>query len=279
MALPNQDFSGVHHESISRHNSKELMDSPGQEETTEYTLSHSDGDNKEKRKELEDKVSNLKQQVLELQSQNECLSQEVQDLKDKIDKLIDELKGKEQSIKSLEKQAEKLQAQITELQRKLAEYKCDQDELYLCQIAVEFEQAICSHVLPEVFSTTSNSKIDDLLNMLNSGDDEYVPLDPAKYDIKAILTRAKQRWEKLCDDLGLPVAWKTRTGEKKINFYHRSVPSIFRAIALLRHKRNYVAHPNPVSVQVAEKKIIEASIKKDLEEWQFQLVKDFILSL
>ena len=66
----------------------------------EYTLSHSDGDNKEKRKELEDKVSNLKLQVLELQSQNECLSQEVQDLKDKnlIDKLIDELKGKEQSI-------------------------------------------------------------------------------------------------------------------------------------------------------------------------------------
>ena len=88
MALPNQDLSGVQHEFINRYSSKELMDSPGQEETTEYTLSHSDGDNKEKRKELEDKVSNLKQQVLELQSQNECLSQEVQDLKNKIDKLI-----------------------------------------------------------------------------------------------------------------------------------------------------------------------------------------------
>ena len=32
-------------------------------------------------------------------------------------------------------------------------------------------------------------------------------------------------------------------------------------------------------MQVAEKRITEASIKKDLEEWQFQLVKDFILSL
>lgn len=104
-------------------------------------------------------------------------------------------------------------------------------------------------------------------------------MNPAEYNIKAILKRAQQRWKKLCDDLNLPSSWKTRTGQTKIDFYHRSVPDIFRAMALLKHERNFVAHPNPVTVRVAEGMITTASIRKDLEVWQFKLVEDFILSL
>ena len=49
---------------------------------------------------------------------------------------------------------EELEAQVDELNRKMKSYECYQDRLliYLCQVAVEFERALCSYVLPEVFS-------------------------------------------------------------------------------------------------------------------------------
>ena len=91
---------------------------------------------------------------------------------------------------------------------------------------------------PEVFSInkrTSSANLDRLLNMLNSGDLDLIPLSPAKYNIKAILSSARQRWEKVCEDLQLPPKWKTITG-KEVNFSHASVPPIFRAMALLKKK-------------------------------------------
>lgn len=169
-----------------------------------------------------------------------------------------------------------LKAKVNELQAHLKAYECDRDKLYLCQIAIEFERAICSHVLPEVFSPSSNAKIEDLLNVLNSGNEGYVPLDPAKHDIKTILNRARQQWGKVCEGLKLPPEWKKRTGEKKIKYHHRSYPDIFRAIALLKHQRNFVAHPNPVSVQTAEETIKTDSIREELKEWEFKLVQDFV---
>ena len=282
---------------------EELMDSTddGPVAMIEYKL-QTDGNSGGEIQELEEIVSNLSQQLQEphslayndmltdatikCQDQIVRLEKEIKDLKDENSQLKGEREENDRSMRSLQAkvnelqvQVEKLQAQVAELKRKVTEYERDRDKVYLCQVAVEFEQAICSHVLPEVFSKSNNAKIDDLLKMLNSGDEEYVPLDPAKYDIRAILSEARQRWDKVCEDLKLPPAWKKRTGEQKIIFYHRSVPDIFRAMSLLRHKRNFVAHPNPVSVQVAEETVKTASIRQDLEEWEFRLVKDFILSL
>ena len=171
---------------------------------------------------------------------------------------------------------------MNELQKQVNELKiceCDRDKLYLCQVAVEFESAVCSHVLPEVFSTRDNAKIEDLLNILNSGDEESMPFDPATNDIKGILSGAKTRWEKVCRDLKLPPEWKNRTGEKKVKYYRRSDPDIFRAIALLKHTRNFVAHPSPVTVHIAEETIKTDSIKHDLKDWEYKLVESFILSL
>ena len=241
--------------------------------------------------ELGEEVSSLRQQIQELlsikelhQGQIESLSQEVQDLNGKIDELRKQLKEKHKSETSLKEEVKQLQIEVNELRHKLADYErgvSNQDKLYLSQVAVEFERAICSHVIPEVFSRNRNTKIDTLLNMLNSGDQGYVPLDRKKYtesDIEAILSRARPRWEKLCDDLKLPSKWKKITG-KEIDFSHYSVPKIFRAMALLKRERNPVAHPSPVSVQEAKKKVDATSIRNELEDWELELVEDFISGL
>ena len=246
----------------------------------------------EKVAELEKKISTLTQQLQELQSRSEQqkeflenerdnLSQDVKELKSEIDDLQRQLKEKHKKVEELEARVQELEAQVYELNRKMKSYECDQDRLYLCQVAVEFERALCSHVIPEVFSRnkrTSSANLDCLLNMLNSGDLGLIPLSPAKYNIKAILSSARQRWEKVCEDLQLPPEWKTITG-KEVNFSHASVPPIFRAMALLKEKRNPVAHPTPVSLQVAEHKIKVTSIQDEMEEWEFDLVRDFISSL
>ena len=237
----------------------------------------------ERIRQLEEEVSSLKHQLEEVQSCNDQLThatiehQGVQHLKDEIDRLRDELKKKDQSIGSLETKVSELQAEVAKLKQKLVESESDQDQVYLCQVAIEFEEAICTHVLPQVFSNNSSAKIDDLLKILNGGDKDA--LDPKKYNVEAVLTKARQSWDEVCENLNLPPAWKKRTGEKKVKSFHQSAPDIFRAIDLLRHKRNFVAHPNPVSVQVAEEKVARASIRKDMNEWQFKLVEDFILSM
>lgn len=247
---------------------------------------------KEKVEELEEKVSTLTQQLQELESrsqlkqatvesQNDSLSQEVQEMKGEIDWLRGQLKEKHKSITALQKRVKELQTQVDQLKCKIISYECDRDRLYLCQVAVEFERALCSHVIPEVFSrskNTSSAKLDSLLNILNSGDEGFIPLNRTKHNIKAVLGRARQRWEKVCEDLQLPPEWKTITG-KEINFTHHSVPRIFRAMAILKEERNPVAHPNPVSLQEAEKRIKATSIQNDLEDWEFDLVEEFISSL
>ena len=66
-------------------------------------------------------------------------------------------------------------------------------------------------MLPEVFSKRSGVKIYHLLKILNGGDKDA--LDPTKYNVEAVLTEARQRWDKVCEDLKLPPAWKKKTGE------------------------------------------------------------------
>ena len=107
----------------------------------------------------------------------------MQDLNGKIDELRKQLKEKHKSETSLKEEVKQLQIEVNELRHKLADYErgaSNQDKLYLSQVALEFERAICSHVIPEVFSRNRNANIDTLLNMLNSGDQGYVPLDRKK---------------------------------------------------------------------------------------------------
>ena len=66
---------------------------------------------------------------------------------------------------------------------------------------------------------------------------------------------------------------------EEIDFTHRSVPPMFRAMALLKRERNPVAHLIPVSVREAQEKVKKTSIRKDFEYWELELVEGFISSL
>ena len=50
-------------------------------------------------------------------------------------------------------------------------------------------------------------------------------------------------------------------------------------MALLKRERNPVAHPSPVSVQEAKKKVGATLIRNELEDWELELVEDFISGL
>ena len=194
-----------------------------------------------------------------------------------------QVKKLEAQVKQLQTQVKQLQTQVKQLQtenRKLAE---NEDKLYLSQVAVEFEKAICYHVIPEVYSTNENASsanIKALLNMLNSSDEGYILLDREEYtdsEIEDILKEAHDRWEGICDTLKLPPNWKKITG-KEIDFKNNSIPEIFRAMALLKQKRNPIAHPTPVSLQEAEKKVKTPLIKESYVMLEFKVVKKFIES-
>ena len=263
-------------------------------------------------KELEDRLSNLEQHLKELQScneqllvkqaelesQNDCFKQQVEEFKDDREQLREQLKGNhkefktreeelEAQVKKLEAQVKQLQTQVKQLQmqlqtesRKLAE---NEDKLYLSQVAVEFERAICYHVIPEVYSkdkNASSANIKALLNMLNCSDGGYILLDREEYtdpEIEDILKEAHVRWEGICDTLKLPPNWKKITG-KNIDLKNNSSPEIFRAMNLLKHKRNFIAHPTPVSLHEAEKKVKTPLIKESYVTLEFKVVKKFIES-
>jgi hypothetical protein len=106
---------------------------------------------------------------------------------------IDELQWQ---LKKRDKIVEELETQMDKLNHKMKLYDSDQDRLYICQVAVEFERALCSHVIPNVFSIDkgiSSANLDKLLNMLNIEGPKglkLIPLDSKKYDVEAIRNRA-----------------------------------------------------------------------------------------
>ena len=251
-------------------------------------LSVSEAKKDKKIKELEEKLSSLTQQVQELQSSNDSHLQEIDELKSVIEKLRGELKEvksaidreklrgeqiqkeKDQSIVSLERK-------VNDLEEQMKQYKSDWDTIYLSQIAEEFEKAICAHVLPEVFSKENDAKFKDLLTMLNSGDEKDIPLELPDDKIRDIIKKGQEKWGEVCDHLKLDKEWKGRTEIVTVMTINRSVPNIFRAMALLKTKRNFVAHPKPVVVQEAVEKVDKSVFIE--KEWQFKLVKEFISSL
>jgi hypothetical protein len=68
--------------------------------------------------------------------------------KNKIAQLTKEIQSKDDRIKNLEG---------------------DQDTLYISQVAFQFEQAICTYVLPKVFKNDQHTTIKSLLKHLQRG--------------------------------------------------------------------------------------------------------------
>ena len=141
-------------------------------------------------------------------------------------------------------------------------------------IAVYVEQAVCSHVLPEVYMNTKCASLRDLLNILN--DNEPFPLDPDECDCEKILDEATERWGNLCKTLNFPNEWITRTGGWSI--YDCTVPNDIRAIEILKVLSGVsVTYQKPVSLKYAEQHV--ESIKDKMPPWRYDLVVSFIGSL
>ena len=158
----------------------------------------------------------------------------------------------------------------------------DRNMLYLSKVAVEFEHAVCCHVLPEVFKYDNFATIKRLLKIINGGG--HLPFPNSHNDDddnEKMLIRARKQWKGICEKLKLPEEWKTEKGDRKFDFYDPNLPDIFRAIQLLKHNRNRVAHPTPVSLTKAVDIFSNTQqMQKDLEDdWQFQLIESFIPSL
>lgn len=240
-------------------------------------LIQSTEENSKEIEELRSQVESLTVKVKEikfLRSKNESLAQQVQDLQEEIEKLREQLKTEVKNRKSLK-------VQVDDLERKLSLVKIAGDKIYVCQAAAEFEQAICSEVLPEVFRRNKYATIKVLLNLIND-DTQDPPLGMSQNVWSVKRSYARERWHNICDKLRIPDKWKRETGKKLKfeNIYNPEVPDIFRAILLLKKERNPAAHPNPISVKKAEEKVKTAfSGEVDLPHWMITSVCNFISSL
>ena len=231
--------------------------------------------NKERINELEEKVIKLQQKVNGLEGHNGSLELEVQDLKTDISKLRSELKTKKDEILLL-------QQQVHDLEDKFAKTKTDSNKIYLSQIAVVFEQAICFTVLPEVFKNSwQHPTLEDLLNHLYYDHEEDLPLDPKQYETCVVLDKARERWGKICHDLEVPTRWKTRDRAPRFIYNGYFVPKIFKAILLLKQERNEIAHPKSVSLQQGQDIVSKEdfAMQLGLDSDQLELAKSFIMSV
>ena len=214
-------------------------------------------------------IENLKSQVELLEVKNASLSEKIRDLEVKIkrneEKFNSDAKKKEELIMSL-------QQQIHSLKQELEECRRGEDILYICQVAFLFEQAICSYVMPAVFLNDKHAPIKQLLNYLNGGIE--LPVEQGESNEREVLSAARKRWDEVCELLQLPGEWKKKAGDWRMT--DRTLPGVIKAIALLKRKRIAVAHPECISLQVAEVKIESDSTKNSFPIWQIKVVKDLI---
>ena len=224
-------------------------------------------------------IEELRSQLQFLQVQNEFLLAEVKGYKEKIESLekeVNKLQENEKKIKTDADEVKKsLQKQIHDLKEELENFKKGSDMLYVSQAACLFEQAICTYVMPDVFSNDKFATIKQLLNYLNGGFE--LPLEQGKVDEQEILCTAKKRWSEMCEILQLPNEWKKKAGSWKPA--DRTLPDVIRAIGILKRERIPVAHPKFISLTSAEEKVKSDSIKHSLSTWQFNVVRGFFGSL
>ena len=166
--------------------------------------------------------SDLAEEILELETQVVCLKQDIERLRlsneqfqkqdtlnktqteffiTQVDMLNTRLTKLENDLEVKNVTMSEMQKEIDKLKESVKEHERNRIKLYLCQVAVEFEHAVCSHVLPEVFKKDDFATIRRLLKIINGG--RPLPFKP-KGDIEKMLIRARKRWRDLCDKLKLP---------------------------------------------------------------------------
>ena len=237
----------------------------------------------DKLQELETHIVLLKEKVEQLQLNNEQLEKESKSQKEffstQIENMNKIIANLQKEVKAIGASISKLQRKVENLEEKVKKYEMDRDKLYLGQVAVEFEHAVCSHVFPDVFEDDPFATIKRLMQAIRQ-DDPILPF--CLEDEEKKLSEARNNWIKVCDHLKLPDEWKQPTGKENFDWYDDSVPDIIRALQFLKKTRNPVAHPTPVSVQKAEEIVSNPSdqwMQKKFRPWQLKLVKDFIPSL
>lgn len=213
-------------------------------------------------------INDLKGEVRFLQGQNASLSEKVRLLEAKINSLVHKIDQNEEELTTLKQQ-------IHDLKQELEESKRGEDILYISQVVFLFEQAICSYVMPEVFLNDKHATIKQLLNYLNGGDE--LPVQQEESNEERLLRAAKKRWDEVCDLLQLPGEWKNKAGDWRTT--DRNLPGVIKAITLLKRQRIAVAHPQCISLKLAEVKIDSDSTKSSFPPWQIKVVKHLITFL
>lgn len=234
------------------------------------------------------KLDELKKQITEEKGQRETLTQQMKELteentalKEQIESHTQKIEGSQKKILKLEEELEKKNQDIEILQTRVRDLeeqeqtKTDQDILYISQAAFQFEKAICTYVLPKVFMNDQQAKIKDLLKYLHGKSDEL----PIRNPEKEPLPEARKRWDKVCEGLkDLPTIGSDQLGNFTNWGKHQSpTPDTMRAVYCLKKSRVAVAHPQPISLELVEKKM--PAMKDKMANWQLELVKKFITSV
>jgi FtsZ-binding cell division protein ZapB len=236
----------------------------------------------EERKTLAQEMKTLTEKNITLEAEVDSHKQEIEELKEKIVELKRELKNKDDDIKSLEARitnleqqevVKSLEARITNLEEEGRRDKSDQDTLYISQAGYQFEQAICTYVLPDVFKNDKHATIESLLEYLHNqrGLDVSIP-DPSG----KLLLEGRKRWDKVCVHLNLPIS-EGVGNFTKWGLYESSTPNIIKALDLLKKERRTVAHPRPISLKLAGKKL--HAVKGKMPQWHFNLIEGFVASV
>jgi myosin heavy subunit len=219
----------------------------------------------EERKTLTQQMKTLTEKNTTLEAEVESHKLEIEELKEKIVELKRELKSKDDDIESLE-------ARITNLEEEGRRDKSDQDTLYISQAGYQFEQAICTYVLPDVFENDQHATIESLLEYLHNQN----KLPEKISDPSSKLSKGREQWDKVCVHLNLPTS--ERVGDFTQWGLHRSsTPDIIKAICILKKMRREIAHPRPISLKLVGEKL--PAVKDKMPEWQFNLIERFVASV
>jgi septal ring factor EnvC (AmiA/AmiB activator) len=237
----------------------------------------------EERKTLTQQMKTLTEENTALEAEVESHKLEIEELKEKIVELKRELKSKDDVIESLEARITTLEeqeievvksfeARITNLEEEGRRDKSDQDTLYISQAGYQFEQAICTYVLPDVFENDQHATIESLLEYLHNQN----KLPEKISDPSSKLSKGREQWDKVCVHLNLPTS--EGAGDfNKWGLHRSSTPDIIRALYILRKERRTIAHPRPISLKLAGTKL--PAFKDKVPQWQFKLLEDFISSV
>ena len=213
--------------------------------------------------ELWEELNKLKEKGQLTEGKTESLGVTIHKIKEDLRKLNDDY---DSTIKMLKQK-------VIDLEKKLGQFQKESDKLYLGQTASVFEQALCSHVLPEVFQKDKFASIKQLMSYLS--EKKKLP-NRFRTNRAAILSDAKKRWDELYEKMKFPAEWKTKSGLWEIE---DDEPPDLEAIGILKQERVAVAHPISISLTRAKEIVLSDWYRESLPEWQYEVVKHFICSV